>query len=122
MAPLGATMTLPKVATASCAVGRGPRGVNRRREGEHRIATVDETGRPGVVGFAAERELPPPVWPDRRRHCQRSVHQIQGTALLDMQFDEYPDAIDQVRVLAEVLGITPDPGESLGERDSVDVT
>ena len=39
-----------------------------------------------------------------------------------MQFDEYPDAIDQVRVLAEVLGITADPGESLGERDSVDVT
>ena len=78
--------------------------------------------RPGVVGFAAERELPPPVRPDRRRHCQRSVHQIQGTALLHMQFDEYPDAIDQVRVLAEVLRVTPDAGERLGQSDSVDVT
>ena len=49
----------------------GPRRVHRRRECQHGVATIDQSRRSGVVGFATERELPPPVWPDRRTRPRR---------------------------------------------------
>ena len=76
LAPLGLTMTLPNVATALVPGRLDARGVHRRREGQHRIAPVDQPSRAGMVGLAAEGELPSAVRPDRRGHGDRAVDQV----------------------------------------------
>ncbi len=59
------------------------------------------------------------MWPDRRCHGDRRVHQIQRPALLHVQFDEHPDTVGQPRVFTEVLGIAADSNKRFCQRDSV---
>jgi len=67
-----------------------------------------------VVRLAAERELPAPVGPDGRSDGDWPVDEIQGAALLDVQFDEDPDAFGQLWIGAEVLRLPTRPRHRLG--------
>ena len=97
LAPLGVDPHLAECRDRLAGGRPATRAVHRCGERQHRVAAVHQSGGPGVIGLPAEREQPPAVRPDGRRHRDRTVEQIQCPALLDVQFDVHTHAVDQTR-------------------------
>ncbi|CAM5707979.1 hypothetical protein SBADM41S_07912 [Streptomyces badius] len=72
---------------------------------EHRVAAVDEPGGARVVGLAPEVEPPAAVRPDGGGDADGVAGQVEGAALLDVEFDERADPGEAFRVGADGPGV-----------------
>ena len=120
--PIGATRLGDHLAErGQCTVTRG--GVAGRedgsRVGQHRIFTVGQPGRAGVVGAALEIKPPPAVRPDPLGQAEGGAHRGERAALLDVQFDERGHAVQQVGARTEQARVAPGGGHRRGQRVAV---
>lgn len=121
LTPFGSTAILPKVASAAGQF-RLPTG---REHGlgvrEHRVAAVGEPGGARVVGLAAEVEPPASVRPDGGGDADRVAGEVEGAALLDVEFDERADTGQPFGVRADGVGVVPGRFHGLRQGDAVTV-
>ena len=86
---------------------------------QHRVLAVGEPGGSRVVGAALKVEPPAAVRPNPLGDADGGVQRGEGTALLDVQFDERADAAEQVLAGADRAGVVARGAHRLGQRDAV---